>query len=141
MTPNEQIQAIQAITVMFNSFPQQPGISADLQLSSYLDCVTDQSGAAVEAACRRYRMGDVPGHDPRFLPSSAQFTAEVRKQQKMVDASKVRKIAPPLDHVPESPPVAKWKLQVWRDRLAGRISWDEFQQAVGIKTGTSQGGV
>lgn len=118
---------------MFNSFPQQPGISADLQLRSYLDCVDDQSGEAVEAACRRYRMGDVPGHDPRYLPSSAQFTAEVRKQQTMVDAKKVKKIAPPLDHVPVSPPVAKWKWQVWADFLAGRISFDEFETKIGRK--------
>lgn len=118
---------------MFNSFPQQSGISADLQLRSYLDCVDDQSGEAVEAACRRYRMGDVPGHDPRYLPSSAQFTAEVRRCKAAADFEARPKIAPPLDHVPVSPPVAKWKLQVWRDRLAGRISWEEFQQAVGLK--------
>lgn len=118
---------------MFNSFPQQPGISADLQLRSYLDCVNDQSGAAVEAACRRYRTGDVPGHDPRFLPSSAQFTAEVRKQQTMVVAKKAEKIEAPRNDVPASPPVAKWKLQAWLDFLAGNTSWDEFQTKIGRK--------
>lgn len=118
---------------MFNSFPQQQGISADLQLRSYLDCVDDQSGAAVEAACRRYRMGDVPGHDPRYLPSSAQFTAEVRKCQALVDYQSRPKIAPPLDHVPQSPPVAPWKLGLWREFLAGNMEWDDFKTRIGFK--------
>lgn len=118
---------------MFNSFPQQPGISADLQLRSYLDCVDGLSGAAVDAACRRYRMGDVPGHDPRYLPSSAQFTAEARKCQTLVEYNARPKIAPPLDHVPESPPVAKWKLQEWRDFLAGKTEWADFAAKIGFK--------
>lgn len=78
-------------------------------------------------------MGDVPGHDPRYLPSSAQFTAEVRKQQSAVEARSRKQIAPPLDHVPVSPPVAKWKLQAWLDFLAGNTSWDDFQTKIGRK--------
>lgn len=110
---------------MFNSFPQQQGINAELQLAGYLECVEDQSGQAVEQACARYRRGDVVGHDPRFLPSSAQFTAEVRKTQARLNYDARPKIPPPPDHVP-SPPLPKWKWEAWRDYLAGRIGWDEF---------------
>lgn len=118
---------------MFNSFPQQQGINAELQLAGYLECVEDQSGQAVEQACVRYRRGDVAGHDARFLPSSAQFTAEVRKTQARINYDARPKIPPPPDHVPTSPRVARWKMQAWLDFLAGNLSWDEFHRKIDRK--------
>lgn len=123
---------------MFNSFPQQHGIDPDLQLRSYLDCVQDQSGEAVQVACLRYRRGEVPGHDPRYLPSSAQFTAEVRKRQASIDFDARPNIEAPVNPVPDSPPVATWKLIAWRDFLAGKMGWDEFAAKIGWKQAAAE---
>ena len=131
MNRQDKIRATKAISIMVNSFPDQSGINPDLQLASFLECVDDYSAEAVEEVCKRFRKGEVVGCDPRFLPSSAQFTMRVQE----MDAVMKYKALPalPAPEKPYSPPLAGHKLKALSDTLAGRRTWASLAEEYGLK--------
>lgn len=121
---------------MLNSFPAQSGIDPEMLITSFLECVDDFTPEAVEAACLRYRKGEVKDHDGRFAPSTAMFTQEVKDRQKIIDlkSSKGRALPSPQTATDTSPRVSKEKMQALSDCLHGRRTWESLAGEYGTKT-------
>lgn len=117
---------------MINGFSQQSATSADLQIAGYLECVDDFTADAVEESCRAFRRGEVVGCDPRFLPSSAQFTMRVKETQMVIDYRRRPALPKPMPAEESySPPASAEKMQALTDALHGRRSWESLAEEYG----------
>lgn len=128
-----------AITIMLNSFPAQSGIDPEMLITSFLECVDEFSPEAVEAACLRYRKGEVKGHDGRFAPSTAMFTQQVKERQKIIHlkSNRGRALPTPQTATDSAPIVSKEKMQALSDCMHGRRSWDSLAEEYGTTRGTA----
>jgi hypothetical protein len=65
------------LAVMFASFPASSS-DPDAAAQGYLIALEGQDESVVEAAIKAFIQGAVPGHNPRFVPSSAELVAQCR---------------------------------------------------------------
>jgi hypothetical protein len=67
----------------------------DLMVDTFEMAMSGLSSQAVIEAARRFIMGDVPKQSKTFAPSVAEFVAEVRNQQEIIEIRKTPRLPAP----------------------------------------------
>jgi peptidoglycan/xylan/chitin deacetylase (PgdA/CDA1 family) len=122
-------RAIEAVTVLLNSYRLPSGTDKDMLLRTYLMAVDDVATEAICLAAKRFIRGEVDGHDKRFAPSTGEFASEARKRQAQIDYE-----ARPKIEAPEAKPerfVPRHWITAWFDWMGGRMSAKEFTEITG----------
>ncbi len=125
-------RAIEAITVLLNSYRLPSDTDKDMLLRTYVMSVEELSADAICAAAKRLIRGEVHNQDKRFVPTPAEFASEARVQQREINVANMPLPAPepaaePEPHVPRS-----W-MTALADWVAGRITPEKFTEITGKK--------
>lgn len=125
-------RAIEAITVLLNSYRLPSDTDKDMLLRTYVMAVEELSADAICKAATRFIRGDVKGQDKRFVPSTAEFASEARAIQWEIN-QEAKPLPAPEPEKPAEPSVPKSWMTAWADWLAGRITGARFTEITGKK--------
>ena len=75
---NERTTVEALILNMMRGFPSSQGSVTEGVLASYVSACEGMSTEAVHHACRRFLIGDVPGHNNAFMPTAAELSEQVK---------------------------------------------------------------
>lgn len=125
-------RAIEAITVLLNSYRLPSDTDKDMLLRTYVMAVEELSADAICEAAKRFIRGDVTGQDKRFAPSTAEFASEARGQQATINAAN-RPLPPPEPEADNSQRVPASWMQALTDWVAGKITAARFTEITGKK--------
>lgn len=84
--------AVRHLERLFSAFPTAARADEMLAAKTYLEAIDGCSLEAIERSVNQFIRGDVPTHDGRFAPSTAELSRNVRQWD---DAIKVRDTPPP----------------------------------------------
>jgi hypothetical protein len=80
LQPASEEEMRSSLKALFDQFPSQDG-GAEGKFLGYLLALEGEPASAIRSAVRKFLRGDIPEHNARFLPTSAELARVVRDEK------------------------------------------------------------